>query len=63
LYSPQSPGRIFALSESDLAERVTKIAEKTNGMLEASETAGIFQIYKNPRNFDAAVLKNSWQSY
>jgi hypothetical protein len=62
LYSPKSPGRIFALSESDLAERVTKIAEKTNGMLEASETAGIFQIFKNPRTFDASVLKKSWQS-
>lgn len=61
LYSPKSPGRIFALSETDLAERVSNIAEKTNGMLEASETAGIFQIYKNLKTFDATTLKKSWQ--
>ena len=62
LYSPKSPGRIFALSETDLTERVSKISEKTNGMLETSETAGIYQIYKNQKTFDASVLKKSWQS-
>jgi hypothetical protein len=62
LYGPASPGRIFALSQADFAERVMKLSETTNGMLEVSETAGIFQIFKNQRTFDASVLMEAWKS-
>lgn len=61
LYSPQSPGRIFALSETDLLDRIARISESTNGMLEVSETAGIVQIFKNQRKFKSETLKNLWK--
>lgn len=60
LYNPGSPGRIFALSESELVDRVARISEITNGMLEVSETAGIVQIFKNQRLFKPEALKEIW---
>jgi hypothetical protein len=61
LYSARSPGRIFALSETELLDRVARISDRTNGMLEVSETAGIVQIFKNQRKFKPELLKNLWR--
>lgn len=61
LYGARSPGRIFALSEADLSDRVARISEHTDGMLDVSETAGIVQIFKNQRKFRPDVLKELWR--
>jgi hypothetical protein len=49
LHDPNSPGRIFLMSETDLSERLSKIEEITNGAVSWSETAGIQQLSIRPR--------------
>ena len=61
LYGARSPGRIFALNEVDLLDRVSRISDCTDGMFEVSETAGIVQIFKNQRKFKRDVLKDLWR--
>ena len=43
-YAPQSPGRIFKLDESALAERLDRIASLTGGAWQFSETIGLKQL-------------------
>lgn len=60
LYTPGSPGRIFALTETELLDHVSTISRISSGMLEISETAGITQIFKNQNTFDLATIRNLW---
>lgn len=46
-HSPGSPGRVFALDEGDLADRLSEIEEATDGLLRWSETAGLKQVVRS----------------
>lgn len=46
-HDPGSPGRIFLLDENELATRLMRIDEYSNGVLSWSETSGIKAIIKN----------------
>jgi len=63
IYEEKSPGRIFALSEFELLERVGRIPTKTNGMITVSETAGVVQLFKNQEKFDGHFLKDLWMMH
>ena len=58
----RAPGRIFALSEFELLERVGRMPALSDGMLSTSETAGVVQIFKNQETYDADALKEMWMS-
>ncbi len=60
LYGPKTPGRIFAISENELFERLDRLKDLTNGGLYVSETAGMVQLYKDENYFDASYLENKW---
>ena len=60
LYGPSTPGRIFALSENELTDRLHDLHLQTDGALQLSETAGILQIFKNSDKYDAQKLVLSW---
>lgn len=60
IYEEKSPGRIFALSEFELLERLGRILIKAHGMISMSETAGVVQLFKNQEKFDGQFLKNLW---
>lgn len=60
LYGPSTPGRIFALSENELTDRLHDLYNQTNGAMQLSETAGILQIFKNSNNFDSEELLAAW---
>jgi len=46
-YEPGSPGRVFLLDENDLADRLMRIDEVTEGALRWSETSGMKQIIRD----------------
>lgn len=46
-YEPGSPGRVFALDENSLAQRLLEIEDATGGLLQWSETAGLKQLIRN----------------
>lgn len=46
-HEPGSPGRIFLLDESDLAERLLGLEDATKGIFRWSETAGLKQILRD----------------
>ena len=60
LYTPGSPGRIFALSESEMVDRLVRVASASKGMFDVSETAGVVQIFKNQRKYDPRALAELW---
>ena len=62
IYEERAPGRIFALSEFELLERVGRMPALSGGMLSTSETAGVVQIFKNQETYDADALKEMWMS-
>jgi len=62
LYGTSTPGRIFALSENELTDRLHDLHNQTDGALQLSETAGILQIFKNPSKYDAQKLLSAWTS-
>lgn len=45
-HHPGSPGKVFLLTEDDLADRLTRIEPLTDGAVSWSETAGLKQIVK-----------------
>jgi hypothetical protein len=58
MYEPGSPGRVYLLDENDLAGRLSKLEEQTDGLVRWSETAGLKQLVTNtsvdeiiPHNF------------
>ena len=62
LYGPSTPGRIFALSENELTDRLHDLHIQTDGALQLSETAGILQIFKNSSKYDPKKLLSAWTS-
>jgi hypothetical protein len=62
IYEEKAPGRIFALSEFELLERVGRMPALSGGMLSTSETAGVVQIFKNQETYNADALKEMWMS-
>jgi hypothetical protein len=44
--NPGSPGRLFKIDESSLAERLERIEMQTDGALSYGETAGLRQLYR-----------------
>lgn len=60
IYEEKAPGRIFALSEFELLDRVGRMPALSAGMLSISETAGVVQIFKNQENYNAETLKDMW---
>jgi len=60
LVAPQSPGRIFVLSENELTDRLHDLHLQTDGALQLSETAGILQIFKNTEKYNAQKLLSNW---
>jgi hypothetical protein len=55
-HEPGSPGKVFQLDESDLADRLAKLPELTNGKLEWSEVAGLKQLIKKEEISDAELI-------
>ncbi len=45
-HEPGSPGRVFLLDETDLAERLLRLEEDSNGAFKWSETAGLKQVLR-----------------
>ena len=60
LYGPSTPGRIFALSENELTDRLHDIDRQTDGALFLNESVGIWQIYKNENKYDSKKLLSAW---
>ncbi|MVS99777.1 DUF4007 family protein [Devosia marina] len=55
-HGPGSPGRVFALDEGDLADRLSEIEDATEGLLRWSETAGLKQVIRSADlNVEAAL--------
>ncbi|WP_432475199.1 DUF4007 family protein [Brucella anthropi] len=55
-HGPGSPGRVFALDEGDLVERLSEIEDATEGLLRWSETAGLKQVIRSSDlNVEAAL--------
>lgn len=55
-HEPGSPGRVFALDEGDLMERLQEIEDTTSGLLRWSETAGLKQVIRSSDlNVEAAL--------
>ncbi|NGP16607.1 DUF4007 family protein [Devosia aurantiaca] len=52
-YEPGSPGRVFLLDETDLADRLAELETFTGGALMWSETAGLKQVLRR-RDIDEA---------
>lgn len=50
-HEPGSPGKVFLLDESDLADRLTDLEEVSNGLYRWSETTGLKQLTRN-REFE-----------
>lgn len=61
-FSPQSPGRVFCLSEASLLRRLDALDELTNGAIAFDETAGLRQVLVR-REFDPLeILSNYFES-
>lgn len=45
-HEPGSPGRVFLLDESGLADRLANLEERTDGLFRWSETAGLRQVVR-----------------
>ena len=59
LHQPLTPGRIFLLSEKELAKRLEAIEEISEGGLTWSETAGISEVRKTSR-YNYEKLSQKW---
>jgi hypothetical protein len=57
---PGSPGRLFKIDESSLAERLEGIERQTEGSLSYRETAGIRQLYRKRRLDPNEVLADAY---
>lgn len=61
LLEPSSPGRVFALEEWELIDRLADVAEMTGGLISWSETAGLKQLLRHGE-FPSAFPKDLWSS-
>jgi hypothetical protein len=57
---PGSPGRLFKIDESSLAERMESIEKQTSGALSYAETAGLRQLYRRQRLEPNEVLAEAY---
>jgi hypothetical protein len=57
---PGSPGRLFKIDESSLAERLEAVERQTNGALSYAETAGLRQLYRRKRLDPYEVLADGY---
>ena len=57
---PGSPGRLFKIDESSLAERLEVIEDQTVGRLSYRETAGVRQLYRKGRLDPNEVLADAY---
>lgn len=55
-HAPGSPGRVFALDENDVADRLAALNDISNGTLRWSETAGLKQVIRTSELDEAALL-------
>jgi hypothetical protein len=55
-HEPGSPGRVFLLDESDLADRLSSLENDTRGYFRWSETVGLKQIIRNQKVRDDEAL-------
>ena len=46
-YEPGGPGRVFALEENDVVDRMTTLEDVTRGKLQWSEATGLKQVLRN----------------
>jgi hypothetical protein len=53
---PGSPGRLFKIDESSLAERLEGVEQQTDGKLAYAETAGLRQLYRHAEVSPAEAL-------
>ncbi len=56
-HAPCGPGRVFGLSENDLASRLIFLEEVTNGVVRWSETAGLKQLVRTQEVQDCEALE------
>lgn len=61
LLEPGSPGRVFVLEEDELIERLTDVADMTDGLISWSETAGLKQLLRQ-REFPQDFAESLWSS-
>jgi len=62
-HAPGSPGRVFALNENDVADRLATLEGTTGGALRWSETAGLKQVVRNiDIEIDGDDAKLQWLS-
>jgi hypothetical protein len=59
-WKPGSPGRLFKIDESSLAERLEGIEKQTEGALSYGETAGLRQLYRREKIDATKVLKDAY---
>jgi hypothetical protein len=57
---PGSPGRLFKIDESSLAERLEAIEQQTTGALSYGETAGLQQLYRRKQLDPYEVLADGY---
>jgi hypothetical protein len=62
-YEPGSPGRVFLLDENDLADRLMRIDEITDGALRWSETSGLKQIIRDVEFGEEAAIQYVERDY
>jgi hypothetical protein len=57
---PGSPGRLFKIDESSLAERLECIEQQTKGKLSYGETAGLRQLYRHEETSPTRALTEAY---
>ena len=59
---PRSPGRLFKIDESSLAERLESVERRTQGVLFYDETAGLRQLYRRQELEPEAALVEAYKT-
>ena len=59
---PGSPGRLFKIDESSLAERLEGVEGQTDGSLVYGETAGLRQLYRRDRIDPIVLLSEAYSA-
>ena len=65
-HEPGSPGRVFLLDETDLAERLLALEDITAGNMRWSETAGLKQVIRTApmaAEQSLCLLRNAYQAF
>ena len=62
-HAPGAPGRVFLFDENDVADRLARLEEVTNGALRWSEAAGLKQIVRNIEIDPETALSWVWKDF